>query len=98
MSRESELLESRWEHLFPVISWVVFASGLLVQVFSPHLKIAHHSFAMPPGMSAPGKTVSPSEIVAKERIVQSLSALLTTTGAFGLARCYWQTLFGRASR
>jgi hypothetical protein len=77
--------------------WTVFALGLLVQVFSPHLKIEHNAFEMPPTLLALGKPISPSDLVARERIVQSTSAVLTLAGAVGLARCYWQRLFGRSS-
>jgi hypothetical protein len=69
--------------------------GLLVQVFSPHLKIAHHAFVMPPALLSPGRTISPSDLVAKERMVQALSALLTIGGALGLGWSYRQRLFGR---
>jgi hypothetical protein len=71
--------------------------GLLVQIFSPHLKIESTAFVMPPELLAPGKPISPSDIVAKERLVQSISAVLTVGGALGLAWCYWQRLFGRSS-
>jgi hypothetical protein len=94
MDLESELLDSRWRRFIPGIFWAVFAMGLLVQVFSPHLKIKNHAFVMPPSLLAPGKIISPAEIIAKERIIQSLSAVLTLAGALGLARCYWQRLFG----
>jgi hypothetical protein len=86
----------RYRYL-PAMFWGVFALGLLVQVFSPHLKIEHNAFVMPPELLVPGKPISPSDMVAKERIVQTISAVLTVGGALGLAWCYWPRLFGRSS-
>ena len=79
------------------IFWGVFTVGLLLQIWSPHLKIEHQAFVMPQILFAAGKTISPSELVAQERIIQSLSAVLTVSGALGLAWCYWERLFGRSS-
>jgi len=87
----------RWRRRLPAIFWAVFAMGLSLQVLVPHLKIEHHAFVIPPALFLPGKTVSPSEIVERERILQSLSAILTIGGAVGLGRCYWKDLFGQWS-
>jgi hypothetical protein len=93
-SESSESPSSRW---LSAIFWGVFAIGLLVQVFSPHLKVQNHAFAAPPSLLSAGKTISPAPLVAKERTVQSLSAFLTIVGALGLGWCYWEWLFGRTS-
>jgi|SRR5271163_4555445 len=93
----SVLLSVRRRRWLPAMLWTVFAMGLLAQFFSPHLKIEHNAFVMPPELLVPGKPISPSDIVAKERVVQSVSAVLTLCGALGLGRCYWQRLFGRSS-
>lgn len=90
---ESKPLRGFPRQRLPIIFWAVFAMGMLAQVFSPHLKIENHAFSMPSDLLPPGTTISPSDIVAKERIIQATSAILTVGGALGLARCYWQRLF-----
>jgi len=82
-----------------IVSWSLFAAGLLVQPFAPHLKVSDGVFVLPDdALSDPGKTISPAEIVRKERIMQGLSALLVAGGALGLAFLYRDLLFRRASR
>ena len=84
----------RWRsHLF----WALFAIGLLLQAFGPHLKIKNNKFVLPPSLVLSGKQIRPDAIVARERIMQSLSAVLTVGGALGLAFCYRKALFGRRS-
>jgi hypothetical protein len=77
--------------------WMTFGMGLLVQFFSPHLKIERNAFVMPSSVHAGVKTISPSEIVGRERTIQSISAVLTVGGALGLALHYRRRLFGRSS-
>jgi len=81
-----------------LICWLVFAAGLLVQLFSPHLKISNGAFVIPPEMAAGRNAIRLDEIVARQRRLQLLSVLLTLSGAFGLAFLYRDTLIGGASR
>jgi hypothetical protein len=75
----------RWLKL---VSWLVFAAGLFIQLISPRLEISKGAFVIPAALSAEGNDIRPDEIVAKERRKQLISALLTATGALGLAYCY----------
>jgi hypothetical protein len=77
-----------------LLCWLVFAAGLLVQFFSPHLKISNGAFVIPPEMSAGRNAIRLDEIVARQRRMQLLSVLLTVSGAFGLAFLYRDTLIG----
>jgi hypothetical protein len=81
-----------------VLLWAVFVAGLLVQLFSPHLKVSNGAFVIPPSLTAEGKNIRPDEIVAKQRHMQLLSAILTVSGALGLAFRYRDTLTRMASR
>ena len=76
--------------------WAVFALGLLLQAFGPHLKIKDSGFVVTTPLSA-GTEIRPDELVAQERRMQLLSAALTLGGAIGLALCYREVLFGRRS-
>jgi hypothetical protein len=69
------------------ILWAVFVSGLLVQSAAPHLRIAHNAFVIPNAATSQG-TINPAAIIARDRMVQSLSAVLTFAGAMGLALCH----------
>lgn len=73
--------------LVAVLMWTVFGAGLLTQGFSPGLRIEHNKFVAPLTISQ-GQEIHPDEIVARERMVQTLSATLTLAGALGLAFCY----------
>jgi len=84
----------RW----PLICWLLFAAGLLFQLFSPRLKISNGAFVIPPEMAAGKNAIRLDEIVARQRRLQLLSVLLTLSGAFGLAFLYRDTLIGGASR
>src|SRR5437868_14684356 len=84
----------RW----PLICWLLFAAGLLFQLFSPHLKISNGAFVIPPKMSAGKNAIRLDEIVGRQRRMQLLSILLTVSGAFGLAFLYRDILIGAASR
>lgn len=76
--------------------WVVFALGVLLQAFGPHLKIKDNGFIVTTALSA-GTEIRPDELVAQERRMQLLSAALTLGGAIGLALCYREVLFGTRS-
>jgi hypothetical protein len=76
----------------------VFAAGLLLQLFSPHLKISNGAFVIPPALTAGRNVIRPDEIIARQRRMQLLSLLLTVSGALGLAFLYRDILIGAASR
>ena len=80
--------------LLGVLLWVGLASGLLVQVFAPRLKIQNSQFVIPPALIESGNEVRPDEIVARERRMQLLSGILTLGGALGLAVYYRHALVG----
>ncbi|MGO9057673.1 MAG: hypothetical protein ACLQU2_09865 [Candidatus Binataceae bacterium] len=82
---------ARW---LAVLIWAIFGVGLLVQAFSPGLRIEHNKFVAP-GTISKGQEIHPDEIIARERTVQLLSATLTLGGALGLAVCYGPALFRR---
>jgi hypothetical protein len=77
-----------------LLSWSAFAAGLLVQAVSPRLTIENRAFVIP--LPAEGATVRPDEIVARERSMQVISAILTAGGALGLAYRYGSALIRRA--
>jgi hypothetical protein len=75
--------------LLGVFLWGIFGAGLAVQAFAPRLKIENNAFVIPPALVSEGQTVSPAELIEKERRLQLLSALLTVAGALGLAFYYF---------
>jgi hypothetical protein len=81
-----------------LLCWVVFAAGLLIQLLAPHLKIENGAFVIPPTLTAGANEIRPAEIVARQRRMQLISALLTVSGALGLAVLYRDILTGRTSR
>jgi len=87
----------RWRALALLCS-LVFASGLLVQFLSPHLKVSNGAFVIPPEMTAGRNAIRLDEIVAMQRRMQLVSILLTVSGALGLAFLYRDILIGAASR
>jgi hypothetical protein len=81
-----------------LLCWLVFAAGLLVQLLSPHLKVANGAFVIPPKMAAGKNPIRLDEIVGGQRRLQLISVLLTVSGALGLAFVYRDILIGGASR
>jgi hypothetical protein len=79
--------------LVPLSIWAVFLTGLLLQLFSPHLQVAHDSFVIPADVMSRGSPVDPHALVRQERMIQLSSALLVLAGAIGLALFYRRTLF-----
>ena len=78
--------QRRW---FTFLLWAIFGAGLLVQLYAPGLQIKNHAFDMPSSLvSRAGHTIDPAGLVARERLMQSLSAMLTLSGALGLAIRY----------
>jgi hypothetical protein len=83
----------RW---LTLLSWLAFAAGLLIQVVSPRLEISNRAFVIPEALTAEGNSIRPDEMVARERLRQLVSAVLTATGALGLAYCYRDAFRRRA--
>lgn len=77
--------------------WVIFCAGLMVQAFAPRLKIVNRAFVIPPDVTSRATVINPAALVEKERILQSLSAILTVAGAVGLGFYYRHSLVGRRS-
>ncbi len=77
--------------------WTIFCAGLLVQLLAPRLKVEHHAFVMPQAMISGKQRIHPAELVARERTMQLISALLTLGGAIGLGIHYRGTVFRRRS-
>jgi len=91
----NRLHRRRW---LALLCWLVFAAGLLVQLLSPRLKISNRAFVIPPKMAAGTNPIRLEEIVGGQRRMQVLSALLTLSGALGLAFVYRDVLMRRPSR
>ena len=81
-----------------LLCWLMFAAGLLIQLLGPHLKISNRAFVIPPKLTAGKNDIRLVEIIARQRQMQVISALLTLSGAVGLAVLYREILTGRASR
>ena len=71
----------------PVLLWLVFAGGLVLQAFSPHLAIEHNSFVITEDSVPRGSVVDPQQLVQRQKAIQGTSAVLVLVGAVGLA--YW---------
>ena len=76
----------------PLLLWAIFVAGLALQLFAPHLGIAHNAFVIPPGLATHGSAVDPRALVQKEKMMQLSSALLVLAGAIGLALYYRRSL------
>ena len=83
--------------LVPALLWTMFISGLLVQAFGPHLEISENAFVIPSSSVSEGKELDPAKIIARERRLQALSAVLTLSGALGLGLYYRRVLLMRSS-
>src|SRR5262249_3937339 len=87
--------QRRWLIL---LCWLTFATGLITQLLGPHMKIANRAFVIPPKLTTEGNNIRLVEIIARQREIQVISALLVLSGAIGLAVLYRDTLTGKASR
>jgi hypothetical protein len=85
----------RW---LTLLAWSLFAAGLLIQVFAPRLEISDGAFVIPARLTVEGQTVRPNELVARERWLQSISAILTVSGALALAYCYRHSFMRRRQK
>ncbi|MGB7601796.1 MAG: hypothetical protein WBM24_15920 [Candidatus Sulfotelmatobacter sp.] len=67
--------------------WVVFASGIAIELLAPGLKIENHAFVMPPTVMQQGAQIRPDALVDHERRMQWAAGILTIGGAIALA--FW---------
>jgi len=84
-----------WRVLF---CWLLFVAGVGVHFAAPNLDRQDKAFVIPLAPRALGETVQPERLVAKERRLQLLSAVLAASGALGLGWIYRKVLFRGASR
>ncbi len=61
--------------------------GMFVQAFRQGLRIEHNKFVTSPAISQ-SQEIRPGEIIARERRLRFVSAILTVTSARGMAVCY----------
>jgi hypothetical protein len=78
--------------------WLLFAAGLAMQAFSPHLAIEHGSFVIPESANASGAAIDPRELVQRQRFMQAISAALVVAAVIGLGICYREVLSRSLSR
>jgi hypothetical protein len=76
----------------PILLWLVFGAGLTAQLFSPHLPIEHNSFVISGDAVPPGSVVDPRALVARQRFMQTTSAVLVLVAVIGLAFWYREAL------
>jgi hypothetical protein len=67
--------------------WAIFASGIVIELLAPGLKIENHAFVMPPIVIQQGAQIRPDALVDHERHMQWAAAILTIGGAIALA--FW---------
>lgn len=74
------------------VLWAVFVTGLMIQLFTPGLKVENRAFVMPPSSIVAGAEIRPDLIVQRERRMQWASGLCTVGGALALAFWYRRSL------
>ena len=74
------------------VLWAVFVTGLVIQFFTPGLKIENSAFVMPSSSIVAGAEIRPDSIVQRERRMQWASGLCTLAGALALAFWYRRSL------
>ena len=91
--------EVRHKVMLQALMWLLFATGLALQLFSPHLAVEHNSFVIPASASAPGSSIDPRALVQRQRYMQGSSALLVVLAVIGLGiqnrKLLSQSLFRR---
>ena len=85
----------RW---YALLFWMLFAAGLIVQFLAPRLEISDGKYVLPPELVNGTAQVDPQGIIRKERRMHLISAILTSSGAIGLAFLYWNVLVRRGLR
>jgi hypothetical protein len=87
-------LRSRQRHLWlNSLLWAVFALGLLVRGYAPHLEIRNHAFYIPTELQS---KINIPDTVARQKMMHLISALLTCGAALGMALYY--SLYKKGSR
>jgi hypothetical protein len=82
----------------PGLLWAVLAAGLLVQGFAPHLQIKNDSFVMSLNAVSGKNVLDPEGLVDRERLMQMVSAVLTSIAAIGLGVYYGRSFFQPQTR
>ena len=82
----------------PLLLWLVFCLGLMLQAFSPHLAIEHNQFVIPADVMSRGSAVDPRALVNRQRFMEGASAALVLVGAVGLGIWYRDELLRNLSR
>lgn len=77
---------------FAALFWLLFGGGLLVHQLAPNLERTKEAFVVPMSLAQGQNTLNPAQIVAKERRLQVISAVLTASGALGLGLLYREAL------
>jgi hypothetical protein len=72
----------------PVLLWMLFTTGLVIEGLSPQLKIEHRAFVMPVTLTASSAPIRPDAIVDRERKMQAAATLLILGSSLGLALFY----------
>ena len=75
--------------------WLLFSAGVAVHLLAPNLERKDKAFVIPSELASSQNTFRPDLIVAKERRMQVISALLTMSGALGLGFLYRGVLLPR---
>jgi hypothetical protein len=94
----TDVRSRRGRRSLALVCWLMFAAGLLLQLVGPRLKIANRAFVIPQKLTTAGNNIRLVELIGRQRRMQVTSALLTLSGAIGLAVLYRDTLTGKASR
>jgi hypothetical protein len=77
-----------FKRLRPLLFWLCLLAGVTLQFVGPRLTIEDHMFVIPASYMTGSKNVDPAELVEREKRMQILSAIVTLTGAIGLAFQY----------
>src|SRR5262245_51111375 len=92
MGTKQQRPHKRW---YALLCWMLFAAGLIVQFLAPRLEISDGRYVLPPELANGTAQVDPQAIIQKERRMHWISAILTASGAIGLAFLYWNVLVRR---
>jgi hypothetical protein len=84
---------SRLRRSWIALCWALLVTGVLLQA-GPHLKVKGNQYVVPPSLISGRTQIRPAELIARERRMQLLSAVLTLGGAVGLSMCYSKVFLG----
>ena len=77
--------------------WLLFACGVVTHLLAPNLQRKDNAFVIPANLTSGQGNLRPDVIVARERRMQLIAAVLTVSGALGLGVLYRGVLFHRGS-